>query len=157
MPFSIFRKLGLGEPKPTIITLQLSDRSIKYPRDIVEDVLVKVNKFIFSIDFIVLDMKEDYDVPLILGRPFLATRGALIDVQQKKLILRIQDEQVTFNVFKDTKHLDDNQTYFLIDIIDNSVYKNSIENRFETIKASIVQLKKGSTKHESIPIEVAPD
>ena len=81
MPFSIFRKLGLGEPKPTTITLQLADRSIKYPRGIVEDVLVKVNKFIFPIDFIVLDMKEDYDVPLILGRLFLATGGALIDVQ----------------------------------------------------------------------------
>ena len=92
MPFSIFRKLGLGEPKPTTITLQLADRSIKYPRGIVEDVLVKVNKFIFSVDFIVLDMKEDYDVPLILGRPFLAIGGALIDVQQEKLILRVQDE-----------------------------------------------------------------
>ena len=66
MPFSIFRKLGLGEPKPTTITLQLADRSIKYPRGIVEDVLVKVNKFIFPVDFIVLDMEEDYDVPLIL-------------------------------------------------------------------------------------------
>ena len=92
MPFSIFRKLGLGEPKPTTITLQLADRSIKYPRGIVEDVLVKVNKFIFPVDFIVLDMEEDYDVPLILGRPFLATGGALIDVQQEKLILRVQDE-----------------------------------------------------------------
>ena len=92
MPFSIFRKLGLGEPKPTTITLQLADRSIKYPRGIVEDVLVKVNKFIFPVYFIILDMEEDYDVILILGRPFLATERALVDVQQEKLILRVQDE-----------------------------------------------------------------
>ena len=157
MPFSIFRKLGLGEPKPTTITLQLADRSIKYPRGIVEDVLVKVNKFIFPVDFIVLDMEEDYDVPLILGKPFLAIGGALIDVQHEKLILRVQDEQVIFNVFKDTKQTDDNQTYFLIDIIDNPLYENSVENRFETIKASNVKLKEDAIKHESIPIEVAPD
>ena len=79
--FFIFEKLGLGESKPTTITLQLADRSIKYPWGIVEDVLVKVNKFIFLIDFIVLDMEEDYEVHLILGRSFLATGGALIDVQ----------------------------------------------------------------------------
>ncbi|KAL5572989.1 hypothetical protein UlMin_022586 [Ulmus minor] len=73
MPLSIFRKLGLGEVKPTTVTLQLADRSIKHPRGIIEDVLVKVDKFIFPADFIVLDMEEDREVPLILGRPFLAT------------------------------------------------------------------------------------
>ncbi|KAH9780125.1 hypothetical protein KPL71_007966 [Citrus sinensis] len=75
MPFSVFKKLGLGEPNATTVTLQLVDRSIKYPRDIVEDVLVKVDKFIFPADFIVLDMAEDIELPLILGRPFLATRS----------------------------------------------------------------------------------
>ncbi|KAL5555317.1 hypothetical protein UlMin_037553 [Ulmus minor] len=73
MPLSIFRKLGLGEVKPTTVTLQLADRSIKHPRGIIEDVLVNVDKFIFPADFIVLDMEEDREVPLILGRPFLAT------------------------------------------------------------------------------------
>ena len=87
MPLSIFRKLGLGEVKPTTVSLQLADRSIKHPRGIIEDVLVKVDKFIFPADFIVLDMEEDKDVPLILGRPFLATGRTLIDVHQGKLIL----------------------------------------------------------------------
>ena len=87
--FFIFRKLRLGEPQPTTITLQLANRSIKYPRGIVEDVLVKINKFIFFVDFIILDMEEDIEVPLILGRPFLATGRDLIDVQQEKLILRV--------------------------------------------------------------------
>ena len=59
----------------------MADRSITYPREIVEDVLVKVDKFIFPVDFIVLDMEEDYEVSIILGRPFLATGRAMIDVQ----------------------------------------------------------------------------
>ncbi|XP_073133564.1 uncharacterized protein [Henckelia pumila] len=80
MPYSVFRKLSLGEPKSTRMSLQLADRSIKYPRGIIEDVLVKVDKFIFPVDFMVLDMEEDLDMPLILGRPFLATGKALIDV-----------------------------------------------------------------------------
>ena len=80
MPLSVFRKLGLEEVKPTTISLQLADRSIKYPRGVIEDVLVKVDKFIFPADFIVLDMDEDEEIPLILGRPFLVTCGTLIDV-----------------------------------------------------------------------------
>ena len=81
MPLSILQKLGLDEPKPTNVSLQLVDRSITYPRGILEDVLVKVNKFIFPVNFIILDMEEDHEVPLILGRPFLATGRVLIDVQ----------------------------------------------------------------------------
>lgn len=131
MPFSIFRKLGLKEPTPTTISLQLADRSIKYPRGVVEDVLVKVDKFIFSVDFIVLDMEKDYNMPLILGRHFLATRRPLIDVQQGTLSLRIYDETITFNVFKATKHSNDNEKEFSrIDGIDNLVERldEPIEN-----------------------------
>ena len=69
---SVFRALGLGEPKPTTVSLQLVDRSIKYPLGVIEDVLVKFDKFYFPADFIVLDMVEDHNVPLILGQPFLA-------------------------------------------------------------------------------------
>ncbi|WVY97116.1 hypothetical protein V8G54_029267 [Vigna mungo] len=72
MPLSIFKRLGIGEVKPTMITLQLADRSMTYPYGIVEDVLVKVDKLIFPADFVVLDMEEDAKVPIILGRPFLA-------------------------------------------------------------------------------------
>ena len=69
----------------------------------IEDVLVKVGKFIFPVGFIVLDM-EDREVPLILGRPFLATGRALIDVQQGKLTLRVGEEEAIFNVFKAMKY-----------------------------------------------------
>ncbi|KAL0408092.1 UNVERIFIED_CONTAM: Retrovirus-related Pol polyprotein from transposon opus [Sesamum radiatum] len=93
MPYSIFAKLGMHELTPTIVTLQLADRSIKYPRGIIEDVLVKVGKFVIPVDFVVLDMEEDANTPLILGRPFLATGKALIDVQKGQLTLRINDEE----------------------------------------------------------------
>ncbi|XP_062114131.1 uncharacterized protein LOC133825164 [Humulus lupulus] len=68
MSLSIYRKLGLGEARPTTVTLQLADRSVKHPRGIIEDVLVKLDKFFSHADFIVLDMKEDEDVPIILER-----------------------------------------------------------------------------------------
>ena len=80
MPLSMFRRLGLGEARPTTVTLKLADRSLKHPKGVIEDVLVKVDKFIFPADFIVLDMEEDKEIPTILSRPFLATGGALIDV-----------------------------------------------------------------------------
>ncbi|XP_042944980.1 uncharacterized protein LOC122278839, partial [Carya illinoinensis] len=100
MPLSVCRKLGLEEMKPTTISLQLADRSIKYPRGIIEDVLVKVDKFIFPADFVVLDMEEDEEVPLILGRPFLATGRALIDVQKGELTLRVNKEEVMFKIYQ---------------------------------------------------------
>ncbi|KAL5555523.1 hypothetical protein UlMin_037759 [Ulmus minor] len=95
--------------------------SIKHPRGIIEDVLVKVDKFIFPVNFIVLDMEEDREVPLILGRPFLATGRTLIDVHQGKLILRVQDEQVTFNVFEAMEFSSDVDACFEISVLDRVV------------------------------------
>ncbi|GKV41179.1 hypothetical protein SLEP1_g48746 [Rubroshorea leprosula] len=132
MPFHVFRKLGLGEPTPTTVSLQLANRSIKYPRRVVEDVLVKVDKFIFPIDFIVLDMEEDFEMPLILGRPFLATGRALIDVQQGKLSLRIHDEEIVFNVFDAMKNCNhDDSTILRIDVVDNVVAENFNASRLD--------------------------
>ena len=121
MPLSIFRRLGLGEAKPTRVTLQMADRSIKHPRGVIEDVLVKVDKFIFPADFVVLDMDEDRDIPIILGRPFLATGKALIDVQKGELRLRVQDEEVTFNVFKAMKLPEASDDVFRVDVLDTVV------------------------------------
>ncbi|XP_037497547.1 uncharacterized protein LOC119371449, partial [Jatropha curcas] len=87
MSYEVFKMLGMGELKPTRMSLQLADRSIKYPREIVEDVLIKVGKFIFPNDFVILDIDEDREGSLILGRPFLATGRALIDVYKGKLTL----------------------------------------------------------------------
>ena len=99
MSLFIFKRLGLGEAKPTTVTLQLADISLKHPRGVIEDVLVKVYNFIFSTNFIVLDMEKDRTIPIILGRPFLATGRAMIDVRKGELKLRVQDEEVKFGVF----------------------------------------------------------
>ncbi|CAL1412987.1 unnamed protein product [Linum trigynum] len=101
MPYSVYKKLGLGDVlKPTRITLQLVDRSVKIPKGVVENVLVKVGKFILPTDFVILEMEEDRGVPLILGRPFLATSDALIDVGRGKLTFRVGKEEEIFNVFQ---------------------------------------------------------
>ena len=89
MVWSIFKKLKLGEARPTIVTLQLADRSLTRLRGIIEDVLVKVDKFIFPANFIILDMEKEKEVPIIIGRPFLAMGSALIDVQKGELRLRV--------------------------------------------------------------------
>ncbi|KAH9735112.1 hypothetical protein KPL71_017633 [Citrus sinensis] len=79
MPLSVFKQLGVGECRPTTVTLQLADRSHVYPEGKIEDVLVKVDKFIFPVDFIVLDFEADKEVPIILGRPFLGNESYYIN------------------------------------------------------------------------------
>ena len=89
MSWSIFKKLKLGEARLMTVTLQLANQSLTHLRGIIGEVLVKVDKFIFPTNFIILDMKEDKEVPIILGRPFLATRRVMIDVQKGELRLRV--------------------------------------------------------------------
>jgi len=81
MPLSVFAKLGMNKPRKTAMSIQLVDRSIAYPKGIIEDVLVKIDKFIFPIDFVVMEMEKDEEVPIILGRPFLATGKSLIYIE----------------------------------------------------------------------------
>ncbi|XP_012480885.1 uncharacterized protein LOC105795772 [Gossypium raimondii] len=127
IPYKMFKQLGLREPKPTRMSIQLAHRFVKYPRGIIEYVLVKVHKFIFPVDFVVLDMDEGSEVPLILGRPFLASIRAIIDVGDGKLVLRVGDEEITFKTY-DAKRFSkeqDDSCYF-IDSIDH-VIKDSLQ------------------------------
>ncbi|XP_042030767.1 uncharacterized protein LOC121777542 [Salvia splendens] len=96
MPLSLYKKMKIGLLKPTTITLQMADRSVSYPVGVVEDILVRVNEFVFPADLVILDMEEDRRVPLILGRPFLATGKALIDVDNGELTFRFNGQSVTF-------------------------------------------------------------
>ncbi|CAL1353874.1 unnamed protein product [Linum trigynum] len=98
MPYNLFTKLDLGELSPARRSIQLAYRSIVHPRGIIKDMLVKVGAFTYPVDFVILDINEDVDVPLILGRPFLATAKALIDVHTGKLTLRARNEHATFSV-----------------------------------------------------------
>ncbi|KAL5582706.1 hypothetical protein UlMin_015148 [Ulmus minor] len=137
MPMSIFKKLGIGEARPTTVSLQLADRSIAHPEGKIEDVLVKVDKFIFPVDFIVLDYEADLEVPIILGRPFLATGWTLIDVQKGDLTMRVQDEQVTFNVFQSMKFPSDVEECLAISLA-NSLVAEQLERCCEDSLQSIM-------------------
>nr|GEV12730.1 reverse transcriptase domain-containing protein [Tanacetum cinerariifolium] len=98
MPLSIWKKLPLSELTPTRMTLELADRPITHPKGVAEDVFVKVGKFHFPTDFVVVDFKADPRVPLILGRSFLKTGRALIDVYREEITLIVNDESITFNL-----------------------------------------------------------
>ena len=137
MPLSIFKRLGFGEARPTTVTLQLADRSLKHPRGVIEDVLVKVDKFIFPAYFIVLDMEEDKEIPIILGRPFLATGRAMIDVQRGELKLRVQEDEVKFNVFEAVRHPAESDTCFMAEIVEAIVSSQS--GLTDPLEASLVQ------------------
>ena len=133
MPLCIFRRFGLGEARPMIATLQLADRSLKHPRGVIEDVLVKVGKFIFIVDFIVLDMEEDKETPIILGRSFLATGRAMIDMQKGELKLRVQDDEVRFSVFNVVQHLVEGDACLMIKAVEAIVSSHSgLTNPLET-------------------------
>ncbi|GJV97801.1 reverse transcriptase domain-containing protein [Tanacetum coccineum] len=104
MPLSIWKKLSLPDLTPTRMTLELADRSITRPKGVAEDIFVKVGNFHFPTDFVVVDFEADPLVPLILGRSFLRTSLALIDVYEGELVLRDGNEQITFHVNGTSKH-----------------------------------------------------
>nr|GEX70877.1 reverse transcriptase domain-containing protein [Tanacetum cinerariifolium] len=119
IPLSIWKKLSLPELTPTRMTLELVDRSITRPKGVAEDVFVKVGKFHFSTDFVVVDFEADPRVPFILGRSFLRTGYTLIDVYGEEITLRVNDEAVTFNINQTTRY--------------SSTYDDLSVNRFDII------------------------
>ncbi|XP_070007312.1 uncharacterized protein [Nicotiana sylvestris] len=100
MPYLIFKTLEIGKPRPTSIGLQMVDLTMKRPLGIIDDVLVRVDKFILSTNFVILDCEVDYEVLIILGRPFLVTGKALVDVEARELTFRVGDEKVVLHVCK---------------------------------------------------------
>ncbi|GJR40517.1 mitochondrial proton/calcium exchanger protein-like protein isoform X1 [Tanacetum coccineum] len=100
MPLSTYLNLGLGELAHTKLTVEFADRTMKYPKGIAENVLVGIGKFVFHVEFIILDMPKDIKVPLILERPFLSTAHAKIDIFKRKITLRVGDEKIIFKSVK---------------------------------------------------------
>ena len=103
LPYSVYKKLGLGELKLTSITLYLTDRSVKIPRGMIEDILVQVEKFYYLVDFVVLDTdlitKGTNYIPIILGRPFLATSNAIINCRNRVMQLTFGNMTLELNIF----------------------------------------------------------
>ncbi|GJZ18353.1 reverse transcriptase domain-containing protein [Tanacetum coccineum] len=104
VPYSLFIKLLQKKLTPTRMSIRVASHTYRYPKSIAEDMLVRVGKFNFPADFVILDMDEDVQVPIILGRPFLITLKALIDVFDKKVTLRVGDESMVFDLSESMKH-----------------------------------------------------
>ena len=114
MPLSIYKKLGLGDPKPTAMRLLMANRTLKRPIGILHDVLVKVESFIFPEDFVILDCEVDFEVPFILGRPFLATGRALVDMEKGHMKFQLNNEEVTFNICRSMRQSGELQSVSVI-------------------------------------------
>ncbi|ERN04751.1 hypothetical protein AMTR_s03469p00001530 [Amborella trichopoda] len=125
MPYSIYLQLGLGELKPTSVVLQLADRSVKKPRGIVEDVLIQIDKFYYPVDFLILDTQSEVNleskIPIILGRPFLATANALINCRNGLMKISFGNMTLEVNVFNIGKQPPDNDECFQSFLIDTLI------------------------------------
>nr|KYP40384.1 hypothetical protein KK1_038276 [Cajanus cajan] len=140
MPLSMLDRVGQVVVKSTRMTLQLVDRSIKYPYGVIENMLVKVDKFTFPADFVILDMEEDSSIPIILGRPFMKTARAIIDVENGEFKLRVHDEVITFNVFEAMTHSNDKGACFRMDVLDEVVCE-AVKKLKKSISGDVIRLK----------------
>ncbi|GKA49180.1 reverse transcriptase domain-containing protein [Tanacetum coccineum] len=156
MPYSVWKNLSLPELTPTCMTLELADRSISEPIGIAEDVYVTVGKFQFPADFVVVDFEPDPRVPLILGRSFLKTSHALIDVYEGEITLRVGREAITFNLDQTSRYTANynHMTANRIDVIDMACEEYSQE----VLEAdSFLALEDDLTSLEVDPIYYDPD
>ncbi|GKF19066.1 reverse transcriptase domain-containing protein, partial [Tanacetum coccineum] len=134
MLLSVWKKLGLPELISTRMTLELANLAICTPAGIARDVFVPVRKFTFPADFVIIDYESDPRVPLILGRPFLRTARALIDVHGEEMILRDGDERLTLNMRHDTSNYSNQPHKESINMIDfrNVSYEDYLLDLFAT-------------------------
>lgn len=100
IPLLVYKKLVMGEMKPTNISLQVVDKSVKYPVGVLEDVSMRIGEFCIPVDFVIMEIEEDYQIPIFLKRPFLAMTRAIIDVQRGKLTFEIGEEMIEFILAK---------------------------------------------------------
>nr|GEV51261.1 reverse transcriptase domain-containing protein [Tanacetum cinerariifolium] len=142
MPYSLYVKLSLETLKPTKMSVRLANWSFQYPIRISENMLVEVDKFTFPVDFIILKMEEDSKVPLILGRPFLHTAGAVIRVKQKQLNLGVD-----FNA------LLDEGSSILYSIKGNPLEEKLFAEFNEFMTMNIKENSESDTDKEEIPFE----
>ena len=128
----MYKQLGLADLKPTNITLSLADRSVKIPKGIVEDVLVKIDKFYYLVDFVVLDTEpianEPNHVPIILGRPFLATANAIINFRNGVMQLTFGNMTLELKIFHlNNKHsLPENENQITDEVVSNGQYAGNL-------------------------------
>ncbi|XP_058725600.1 uncharacterized protein LOC131596881 [Vicia villosa] len=148
MPLSIYKRLGIGKVQDTRMTLQFADQSVKRPYGVVEDVLVKIDKFVFLVDFVILEMPEDEEIPIILGRPFLETGRCLIDIEEENSLTtqKLPLERVlSLSIFEEEEIIDEKDSEVLA-MMETSFVKNSRHNRWEDLRQPLVEGSKDEPK-----------
>ncbi|XP_062147736.1 uncharacterized protein LOC133856697 [Alnus glutinosa] len=146
MPYSIYASLKLGPLLKTGVVIQLADRSIAYPKGVVEDVLVQINDLVFPADFYVLDMENgDQTAPILLGRPFLKTSKAKIDVNSGTITMEFDGKIVKFNICDAMKYPDDDNPVYSVDVIDplaQEVFELDGKDELEVVISKHLEKKK---------------
>ncbi|XP_074266219.1 uncharacterized protein LOC141588689 [Silene latifolia] len=127
LPLKIFKKLKGFQLLPTRVSLQLADRSVRYPIGLVEDVPLKVGKLVIPCDFYVMDIPEDSKITIILGRPCLATGGAMIDVKNGKLFLQVGDDKMEFSLEKSMKSPSKSDSCCRVDVLEDCLNEHNLE------------------------------
>ena len=118
MPLSMCRRIGNMRIASTRMTLQLAYCSTMRPYGVVADVLVKVCQFTFPVDFVIMDIEEDSDTPLILGHPFMFMAKCVVDMGNANLEMSVEDQKVTFNLFEAIKHPSNSKTCFKVEAVE---------------------------------------
>nr|KAJ0222145.1 hypothetical protein LSAT_V11C200072510 [Lactuca sativa] len=126
MPYSFFQKLNLPIPEPIQMKIHLAGKTIIHSMGVCEDLLIKVDKLVFPVDFIILDMEEDFKVPIILGRPFLNTACALVDMRESMLTIRVGDDSVIFEAEEKEKHKESKEDKFSSIILDDELLEREL-------------------------------
>ncbi|XP_070034727.1 uncharacterized protein [Nicotiana tomentosiformis] len=129
MPLAIYKQAGLGMPRTISIRLKMADRSIKRLVGIVDDVLVKVGKFLLPANFVILDCVIDKEIPIIVGRPFLATGKAIMNSERSEIKFLVNDEEVTFQASKGMKLSNAYESISVIDVVD--VVEDAVDVKME--------------------------
>ncbi|XP_070039910.1 uncharacterized protein [Nicotiana tomentosiformis] len=138
MPYSVFKTLGIGQSRPISMRLKMADCTMKRTLGIIDDVLVRVDKFILPADFVILDCEVDYEVPIILDRPFLAKGKGIVDVEDGELTFRVGDKKVIFHVCKSMRQPNSNEVCSFVDlvievIVDDASAMMNIDDTFEAV------------------------
>nr|XP_009603146.1 uncharacterized protein LOC104098180 [Nicotiana tomentosiformis] len=141
MPLSIYKKLGIKRARPTSMLLLLADRTVKRPLGILDDVLAQVGKFVFPTYFVILDWQIDEEIPIILGRPFLATGRALIHCEMGEQKMRLNNEEIPFNVQRSMRSPSEFANCTLIDAMDMIMEEDDeVLNAKDPLTACIMNL-----------------
>nr|XP_009762574.1 PREDICTED: uncharacterized protein LOC104214582 [Nicotiana sylvestris] len=142
IPLAIYTKLGIGRARTILMLLQLADHTVKRSTWILDDVLVQVGKFVFPADFVILDYQVDEEIPTILGRPFLAIGRTLIDCETGELKMRLNDEEVIFNVQQSIRRPSEYANCSLVEVVDVILHEDDeILNAKDPLGACLTNLE----------------